>query len=139
MRLARTAAAIFGITAIGIPGFCHAQARGDFGKLQYDSRCAVCHGPKGKGDGPYAGLLNIPIADLTTLSKRNNGVFPFQRVYEVIDGRQILKAHGTRDMPIWGIEFRYQAEEKYFEVPSEVYVQTRILALTEYINRLQAK
>lgn len=141
MRLARAAAAICGTTAICISGFCHAQAGGDFGKQQYDSRCAVCHGSKGKGDGPYASMLVTPVADLTTLTKRNNGVFPFQRVYEVIDGRQALKAHGTRDMPIWGRDINLESWKTDFDVPSdpEVYSRTRILAMVEYIDRLQEK
>jgi hypothetical protein len=39
------------------------------------------------------------------LSKNNNGVFPLNAVYEVIDGRKSIKAHGTREMPIWGLRY----------------------------------
>jgi hypothetical protein len=62
------------------------------------------------------------VPNLTELSKKNNGVFPFKRVYETIDSGKV-SAHGTREMPIWG----------------ERYVRARILALTNYINRLHAK
>jgi hypothetical protein len=41
------------------------------------------------------------VADLTTNSKRNKGVCPFAHVYEVIDGRQDVKGHGSREMPVW--------------------------------------
>jgi len=101
----------------------------------------VCHGVAGKGDGPYAGLVDTKIADLTTLSQRNNGVFPFQWVQEVIDGRQSFRAHGPREMPIWGLDYLGRAAESYAEVPydPEAFVRTRILALTEYVYRLQAK
>ena len=79
--------------------------------------------------------------NLTTLSKRNKGVFPLQRVYEVIDGTEVLKAHGTREMPIWGTVYRAEVEEAYFDVPfnPEGYVRAHILALIDYISRLQAK
>lgn len=44
-------------------------------------------------------------------------------------------------MPVWGYQFRVQAGEYYGEVPydPEVYVRTRVLALIDYISRLQAK
>lgn len=86
-------------------------------------------------------MVDTRIADLTTLSKKNNGVFPFARVFETIDGTHVLKAHGTRDMPIWGVEYKVKAAEYYRDVnyDDESYVRARILALTEYIYRLQAK
>jgi mono/diheme cytochrome c family protein len=112
----------------------------DVGKREYDANCAVCHGPAGRGDGPYAGLpFGVP--DITQLARRNGGVFPFQRVYETIDGTLLVKAHGTRDMPIWGRDYQARADEYYVDVPysPEFYVRTRILALAEYVYRLQAK
>jgi len=39
------------------------------------------------------------------LQKDNNGVFPFGKVYDTIDGQQLAAAHGTRQMPIWGNYF----------------------------------
>lgn len=140
MKSTMIAAALLG-GVILTQGMAYAQQKADFGKRQYDSACAVCHGVTGKGDGPYAGIVDTRISDLTTLAKRNNGVFPFQRVYEIIDGTETLKAHGTRDMPIWGREYRVQAGEVNFEVPydPEAYVRTRILALSEYVSRLQVK
>jgi mono/diheme cytochrome c family protein len=125
-----------GIATIGV-----AAEKFDFGKREYDTNCAVCHGKTGKGDGPYAGLVDTRIADLTTLSRRNNGVFPFERIVQVIDGRQAVKAHGPRDMPIWGDRYLAASREAYFDVPydPELYVRTRLLALTDYLSRLQAK
>lgn len=113
----------------------------DFGKREYLANCAVCHGKQGKGDGPFAEVLDVKVADLTTLSKQNGGVFPFARVYEIIDGEQIVKAHGPRDMPIWGSEYRIQGAEHYGDFPydPDAYVRARILALAEYVYRLQAK
>jgi mono/diheme cytochrome c family protein len=127
---------------IGVSGNGYAQ-KADFGKSEYDSSCAVCHGPLGKGDGPYVSLGYGIAADLTTLVKRNNGVFPFQRIYEFIDGRQMVRAHGAKDMPIWGNRYTPTNREGYFVGPDyynpDAVVQTRILSLTEYIYRLQVK
>lgn len=125
-------------------GTAVAQARQkvDLGKLEYESNCVGCHGRAGKGDGPYLLLLaKKEPADLTTLTRKNNGVFPFQRVYEVIDGRQVLQAHGPRDMPIWGLDYQagshaYPRDEPY---DPEAFVRSRILALVDYINRLQQR
>lgn len=127
---------------IGVSGNTYAQIA-DFGKSEYDSSCAVCHGQRGEGDGPYVSLGYAIASDLTTLAKRNNGVFPFQRIYEFIDGRQMVRAHGAKDMPIWGSRYTPTNPERYFVGPDyfnpEAVVQIRILSLTEYIYRLQAK
>jgi hypothetical protein len=44
-------------------------------------------------------------------------------------------------MPIWGRDYQVKAAEYYMDVPydAEAYVRTRILALVDYLNRLQAK
>jgi mono/diheme cytochrome c family protein len=119
----------------------HAAEKMDFGKREYESNCASCHGARGKGDGPYKPFLNKSPSDLTVLSKSNGGVFPFERTYAIIDGRQVVKAHGPMDMPVWGAEYNARASADYTEVPyySEVYIRTRILALTEYLYRLQGR
>jgi mono/diheme cytochrome c family protein len=137
MQLLRFAGTILGITLLGVSGPSYAQKQ-DFGKSEYVGQCAVCHGERGKGNGPKAGSLATRVADLTTLARRNAGVFPFQRVYEVIDGRQAFKAHGPRDMPIWGARYLSIAGEDLLPDP-EAFVRTRILAVTEYIYRLQVK
>lgn len=109
----------------------------DMGKYLYDRQCVMCHGSSGKGDGFYVAQLapSTKVPDLTELSKKNNGVFPFMRVYETIDGRQTVPAHGTREMPIWGTDL----SSGYPYYNDEAFVRARILALTEYIYRLQAK
>ena len=72
--------------------------------------CASCHGMDAKGDGPAAAALKTKPADLTLLSKRNGGQFPEARVRKVISGDDVLAAHGSREMPIWGPIF-HQIEE----------------------------
>ena len=143
MRPTRIAAALVALGVFSVWGNGYAASELDFGKREFQSHCSVCHGWEGKGDGPYAyaELLKTKMPDLTTLSKRNKGVFPLQRVYEVIDGTEALKAHGTREMPIWGTVYRADIEEAYFDVPfnPRAYVRLHILALIDYISRLQGK
>lgn len=120
-----------------IAGTAMAQDKFDLGRREFDNSCAACHGKDGKGVGSITDLLKKSPPDLSTLSKRNGGVFPLARVYDVIEGAGA--GHGTRDMPAWGRTYSMQAADYYMDVPynSEAYVRTRILALAEYLNRLQ--
>ena len=72
------------------------------GQEDFLAYCAACHGVEGKGDGTIAEFLTISATDLTQLSKKNAGVFPRERAANVIDGREEVKVHGPRDMPVWG-------------------------------------
>ena len=129
-----------GAALIATPVPSHAQEN-DIGKREYVSRCAVCHGERGKGDGPLNASLKTPAPDLTKIQKNNRGVFPFDRIYRIIDGREAVAAHGPRDMPVWGSEntvdlttgFRVNAKEL------ESYIRGRIIALIGYIYNLQDK
>lgn len=122
-------------------GLAVAADRPDQGRREYMNSCASCHGASAKGDGPLAASLQRPPADLTMLSHRNGGVFPAQRVQQVIDGRTDVKAHGSREMPVWGERFTNQGSAEYFDVPfnADAYTAARIALLTDYLNRIQAK
>jgi mono/diheme cytochrome c family protein len=134
-----TSLRLLGIALLVLAGGALAQGRPDLGKREYDGNCASCHGIDGKGTGVYFEFLKRSPPDLTTMAKRNGGVFPLSRAYEVIEGAG--QSHGTREMPIWGQDYRVKGGEYYMDVPydSEVFVRTRILALIEYLSRLQAK
>lgn len=103
------------------------------GKLEFETHCAVCHALGGKGDGPVAQYLTTKPADLTQISKRSGGQFPFWRVYRIIDGREPAKLHGTREMPIWGDRFWKEAGEVDYRV------QGRIFELVHYLESIQEK
>lgn len=114
----------------------------DIGKSEYDGSCAVCHGETGKGNGPLMSQMVSRMPDLTVLARNNKGVFPFDHVYQIIDGRQEVKSHGSRDMPVWGRHFNMQCSvyfENHPQHDTESAARSRILALTEYLYRLQAK
>ncbi len=68
-------------------------------------------------------------ADLTVLAKNNNGVFPYDKVYQMIDGRNsTIASHGTREMPIWGYRFG----------PVQAYrFKARVLAVIDYLKTVQ--
>jgi cytochrome c553 len=68
----------------------------EFGEKEYLNSCASCHGIGGKGDGPVADSLRKRPADLTKLAETNKGVFPFARIYEVVDGGYTTMVHGPR-------------------------------------------
>ncbi|MBI3796306.1 MAG: cytochrome c [Deltaproteobacteria bacterium] len=106
------------------------------GKQEYHSNCATCHGVAAKGDGPMAELLTRKPANLTQLSRKNGGEFPFWKVYHIIDGREEVMAHGVRNMPIWGARFSSEAGEG---PGTESSVLGRILGLVYYLQSIQDK
>ena len=133
-----------------LPFATYSQVNYDMGKTIYQDNCASCHGATGKGDGPLKAYLVKAPSDLTTISQRNHGTFPQQRLWEVIDGRASAEAgpHGSREMPIWGNEFKAQAERApWWGVPyggmhrggPEWHVHQRISALVDYLARIQVR
>lgn len=114
-----------------------AQSTPDWGKAEYKSDCASCHGLGGKGDGPLSESFRTKAADLTTLAKRNDDVFPAQRVDDIIDGRQEVAAHGPRAMPVWGRDYRIQVPDimlgdiQIYGLKDAV-VHNKLVALVDY-------
>ena len=126
-----------------LAGQALAQARPaavDPGKREFDANCASCHGSSGKGNGALVPFLTRSPPDLTQLAKKNGGVLPMSRLYDVIDGASV-PAHGARDMPVWGRDYRIKDAEYFMEAPynAEAHVRARILGLLEYINRIQTQ
>jgi mono/diheme cytochrome c family protein len=104
----------------------------DSGEEMFNTYCAVCHGKGGKGDGPAATEFKIPPANLTLLALNNNGKFPADHVAETIrTGPRNAKAHGSKDMPVWGTLFA--------SLGDSAQVNQRIHNLTSYVETLQAK
>jgi mono/diheme cytochrome c family protein len=72
------------------------------GKQMYATYCASCHGVEGKGNGPAAVALKTRPADLTMLSKNNDGKFPETHIVTVLQFGTENPAHGSPEMPVWG-------------------------------------
>jgi mono/diheme cytochrome c family protein len=133
-------------------GFAAAAQAEDFdiGKSEFQSSCASCHGKDAKGKGPVSDQLKTPPPDLTVLAKNNNGIFPMNAIYETMYGSKTIPAHGTREMPIWGERFNpivglpHNVDPFYWNMAGpernpEVVVRTRILAVIDYLSRVQQK
>ncbi len=101
------------------------------GQVIYFRYCAACHGKEGRGDGPVApGLVRKPI-DLTGLSSKNKGSFPFEKVARAIDGRNTPRSHGTPDMPVWGEVF---GKTSGTDAPT---VEAAVSRITHYVWSIQ--
>ena len=122
----------------------HAQEKAqplDEGKRDFESSCAMCHGAGGKGDGSYALFHELKMPDLTVVTARNRGEFPYARVAEIIDGRHSTIIHGIPGMPIWGDIYSAKAAAECHKThcDPESAVRARVRALTEYIRRLNSR
>jgi mono/diheme cytochrome c family protein len=103
------------------------------GKQMYVNYCASCHGVTGKGDGPAAAALKMPPADLTLLSKNNNGKFPDTHIAAVLQFGAEIPSHGSPDMPVWGpILGKMDKANPEFK-------QLRISNLSRYLETLQVR
>jgi mono/diheme cytochrome c family protein len=110
------------------------------GSIEFRTSCASCHGIDGRGNGPVSKFLTPKPSDLTLLTKRNGGEYPFLEVFKMIDGREEVAAHGDREMPVWGNRYRLEeAAKEYGWVPIEEIVMGRILALVYAIQLIQQK
>ncbi|HKV10340.1 MAG TPA: c-type cytochrome [Thermoanaerobaculia bacterium] len=105
------------------------------GKLSYRIYCRNCHGTEAKGDGSVASLLKVPPPDLTTIRARNSGTFPEERVIAMMDGREEVAAHGSRDMPIWGQVFQEDPANPGVVKPEAA--QAKIKDLVEFLKSIQ--
>jgi mono/diheme cytochrome c family protein len=106
----------------------------EVGRESFQTHCASCHGMDARGAGPAAVALATPPADLTRIAARRGGDFPADEIGAWIDGRLAPKAHGTREMPVWGYRF---AEGLPAGELTQDLVRGRILTLVEYLRSVQ--
>jgi mono/diheme cytochrome c family protein len=99
-----TAIVATGILLLLVVASCTTQPSPSGGDL-FAANCASCHGRYAEGDGPAGAAMARAIPDLRYLAANNGGVFPRGRLEDVIDGRAFVKAHGDREMPVWGEAF----------------------------------
>jgi len=106
------------------------------GRLLYLRHCAACHGETARGDGPVAASLVKPPPDLTQIAARNEGRFDRREVLRMIDGRTLVAAHGSREMPVWGAVFEDELSERPYPAYTTL-LHTKSLA--EYLERIQER
>ena len=108
---------------------------------EFRNSCAHCHGVDGKGAGFLIRLFKgVDPGDLTQLTKNNEGEFPLDRIFQTIDGRDEVAAHGEREMPVWGDRYMEQYMYEYEPAQSnELRVRSQVLELMYYIQSIQEK
>jgi mono/diheme cytochrome c family protein len=106
----------------------------EHGGSLFATYCATCHGSSARGDGPLADSMKRRPANLTEIAKRNNGVFPREIIFKVIDGREPVRGHGGPDMPVWGDAFK-----RSIDVGGEEAVTNRIQAIVDYLETIQMR
>ncbi len=107
------------------------------GSEEYQQSCSICHGISAEGHSEYASVLKKRPIDLTQIKKSNKGVFPFSKLYRIIDGREEIASHGTRIMPIWGDRFNAENWLNMSPRYSETFVRGRIFELLLYLESIQ--
>lgn len=110
----------------------------DFGKHEFEAKCAGCHGTTGHGDGVNRAWLERSPSDLTRMAKGHGGEFPYMHFYAVVDGRF---ERGASDMPCFADVYAASAAGDYMDVEYETdrYLDTRLVALADYVAALQVK
>jgi hypothetical protein len=105
------------------------------GLEMHQQLCSSCHGVSGHGDGPVASLIKISVPDLTRIAQRDGGEFPAEDVRRTIDGRWDRRAHGARDMPVWGWQL-YDSSASNDSV-ERAQVDSMIGRLVDYLRSIQ--
>jgi mono/diheme cytochrome c family protein len=118
----------------GRSGAAMAQNSDGAGRQLFERHCSACHGMDGRGGGPVAAALRTPPADLTQIAKRRGGAFPVAEIAAYIDGRAEVRAHGSRDMPVWGERFSEQVGGGSL---GEEVLRGNLLVLMQYLQSLQ--
>ena len=134
LRRFRFAVGIAVLSALTVRLAYAEELAGYSGAQLFQRFCASCHGKHAQGNGPVAIYFKIAPPDLTQLARHNNGQFPADRVRKSIDGTSDVPPHGTRTMPVWGMEFAAatgQAEQ------GREHATTLIDRLVDYLRSIQ--
>lgn len=105
------------------------------GAATFASLCSTCHGAGGRGDGPVAGDLPVPPADLTMLAARNGGAFPRDAVIAQVYGYP-GRYHGAM-MPAFGPLFDGATVTVTTVDGARVETPRALLELVDYVQSLQ--
>lgn len=101
------------------------------GQALFQKYCFSCHG--NHGDGIVADTLKTKPLDLTKIVKRRNmQTFPIKEIARYIDGRNDVKAHGSREMPVWGEDLKLLEN-----IDSEDQLRGKMGELISYLMSIQ--
>jgi hypothetical protein len=102
------------------------------------------------GNGPLADTLKVRPTDLTVISKKNDGHFPYTMLRKTIEGRELglARAHGPREMPVWGPIFSQEPESPTpggsggdysgsFAQCVNLAASARVMNIVDYIESIQ--
>ncbi len=102
------------------------------GSTIFHDHCAVCHGERGRGDGPAAGALTPRPTNLASLTKQT-GTFPATHIAAVLKGTEPIVAHGSPTMMMWGVIFLANANG------NRAQADLRISEVVAFIQSIQEK
>lgn len=106
------------------------------GRSLYLEYCAVCHGADAKGGGPMAPELRSAPADLTRLDEKYGTPLAKPRLVEVIDGRDMVRSHGSTEMPVWGKQLLQGVPPG---AGTEAHKRGTILQIVDWLDTVQGK
>jgi mono/diheme cytochrome c family protein len=106
----------------------------DEGRTYFMRYCASCHGVEADGKGFVARALTRQPPELRHLGRHTHDRLLGERIAQYIDGREVVPAHGGREMPVWGERFEdLSAKGAAREGP----VRERINAIVAYLLSIQ--
>jgi mono/diheme cytochrome c family protein len=133
-----------GVGLLAGPAPASAETMTEIGKREFTNYCAGCHGVDAKGGGPIADYFGVNPPSLTRLAAENGGEFPLERVFQTIDGRRVVKAHGGDGMQVWGLRYRTEVDDVMIDAPQALQedlrsrlVRGRILEVIYYLLTIQ--
>ena len=91
----------------------------------YAAYCQACHGPRGRGDGPAAKRLLVPVPDLGTLAERDGAFQPVHVKLHITDRHQHVQ------MPDWDEILYHNCRQE------RGHVTLALLNLVRHIEKLQ--
>ncbi|MGB7846705.1 MAG: c-type cytochrome [Candidatus Acidiferrum sp.] len=103
------------------------------GEEMYAVYCVGCHGKDGRGQTPYARYCAVPPADLSQLTRNNHGIYPAERVSNVLRRGTGQLPRGPGYMPVWEPLLRSMNSD-----PPGI-TEVRIQNLTKYVKTLQSR
>lgn len=106
------------------------------GRKLFVENCAICHGPAGLGDGPFARGLTPEPKNLTLIRARNGGDFPRARVLSTLDGYTRVDLPG-QNMPEFGALLRGDLVPVDTGDGIPTPTPRKLAALLEYLESIQ--